>query len=535
MRRSRPRCARRMRTRAVSFLVAGLAVALPLALGDVASPLEPQRAESATLRFSVREKGRGDAPLPCRVHLTGPDGKPVRAPDLPFFRDHFSTRGDTSLEVLPGTYRYTVARGLEYRDVPGEVTLEAGDSRTVPILLERWIDLAARGWWSGETHVHRPLEDVPLLLESEDLHAAPVLTQWNDRDLWADRELPRELVVPIGDDRAYHVLGCEDERQGGAIFFLDLSRPLAIGGAGREHPSPLSFLGAAREQPGVRVEVEKPFWWDAPTWVATGHVDAIGLANNHMCREGMYENEAWGRPRDTERLPPPRGNGFYTQELYYRILDCGFRIPPTAGSASGVLPNPVGYNRVYVHLDEPFSYEAWRRGLDQGRSFVTNGPVLLVEANGALPGEVFRLRPRETRRLALDIRVDSLDPLEAVEVVRDGRVVKRFEGDEIRPWLRWDGLEYSKAGWFLVRAIARVPSTFRFASTAPFWVDVEGAPPRVHREDVEFFIEWISERIAAIESGQFEKLEGAELEAVLGPHRRALEVFRARLEGAVAE
>ena len=28
-----------------------------------------------------------------------------------------------------------------------------------------------------------------------------------------------------------------------------------------------------------------------------------------------------------------------------------------AGSASGVLPNPVGYNRIYVHLDGPFSHE----------------------------------------------------------------------------------------------------------------------------------------------------------------------------------
>jgi hypothetical protein len=56
--------------------------------------------------------------------------------------------------------------------------------------------------------------------------------------------------------------------------------------------------------------------------------------------------EAWGKPRDSQRLPGPLGNGYWSQELYYHILNAGIRLPPSAGSASGVLPNPVGYNRV---------------------------------------------------------------------------------------------------------------------------------------------------------------------------------------------
>ena len=36
---------------------------------------------------------------------------------------------------------------------------------------------------------------------------------------------------------------------------------------------------------------------------------------------------------------------------YYALLDCGFRIRPTAGTASGVHPVPLGFGRVYVHLD----------------------------------------------------------------------------------------------------------------------------------------------------------------------------------------
>ena len=46
------------------------------------------------------------------------------------------------------------------------------------------------------------------------------------------------------------------------------------------------------------------------------------------------------------------GVGYWVQEIYYHLLNCGLRVAPSAGSASGVLPNPVGYNRVYVHLPE---------------------------------------------------------------------------------------------------------------------------------------------------------------------------------------
>ena len=89
-------------------------------------------------------------------------------------------------------------------------------------------------------------------------------------------------------------------------------------------------------------------------------------------------------------MPPPLGNGYWTQEIYYHVLNAGLRVPPSAGSASGVLPNPVGYNRVYVHLDRELTYSDWWKGLKDGRSFVTNGPLLRVTANGQFPGHVFQ-------------------------------------------------------------------------------------------------------------------------------------------------
>jgi hypothetical protein len=276
-----------------------------------------------------------------------------------------------------------------------------------------------------------------------------------------------------------------------------------------------------------------PFWWDMPTWVATGKVRSIGLANNHICRRSMYEDEAWGRPRDVGVFPPPRGNGFYSQSLYYRVLNCDLRIPPSAGSASGGLPNPVDYNRVYVRLDCPFSYEAWWRGLGAGQSFVTSGPILLVEADGRHPGAVFRSPGGDPRRVSLDIRVLSDDALEAVEVIRDGVVVERLAGKHLGERVRSRPLVFESSGWFLVRAITQVPATFRFASTAPFYVEVGESPVSVHRDDVAFFLRWIGERIAALQNDQQGALgDPARKEEVLRPHREARQFFERQLRGA---
>lgn len=448
-------------------------------------------AHGLEIRFTVLDDT--GKPLSCRIHLKDDSGKAVRARGLPFWHDHFVCPGVADLDLAPGNYRYEIERGPEYAHTTGTLAVAESGAQTVTNRLRRLVNLSREGWWSGEVHVHRPVADIELLMQAEDLHVAPVITWWNNRNPWTNAP-PANPLVRFDGDRFYHLMGGEDERGGGALLYFNLNRPLDITGAAREYPSPMKFLAEARRRPGVWVDIEKPFWYDAPVWLASGKVDSVGIAHNHMHRSGALTNEAWGRPRDRQRLPGPQGNGNWTQEIYYHILNCGLRLPPSAGSASGVLPNPVGYNRAYVHLEGDLTYEKWWDGLKAGRVFVSNGPLLRCRANGRLPGHVFKAPAGQALEINLEAALDSRDPVSSLEIIQNGRVARTVPYSEWKRTGSFGVLRFNESGWFLVRAIADVPGTFRFASTGPFYVETGTAERRVSKASAQFFLDWVRER-----------------------------------------
>jgi hypothetical protein len=157
--------------------------------------------------------------------------------------------------------------------------------------LARLANLAREGWWSGETHVHRSLADIGLLMCAEDLHVAGVQTWWNNANPWQTNGLPTNTIVRFDGNRFYDLMAGEDERGGGALLYFGLKQPLPIAGSKREYPSAMKFLTDARKQARVWVDIEKPFWWDAPVWLASGLADSIGIAHNHAPKRVMG-NEA---------------------------------------------------------------------------------------------------------------------------------------------------------------------------------------------------------------------------------------------------
>jgi hypothetical protein len=81
------------------------------------------------------------------------------------------------IALPPGDYSLTVERGTEYRPLVQRLKM-GNDSVQLTLPLHRWIDMANRGWFSGDTHVHRTLADLPNVMLAEDLNVAFPLTYW---------------------------------------------------------------------------------------------------------------------------------------------------------------------------------------------------------------------------------------------------------------------------------------------------------------------------------------------------------------------
>lgn len=498
-------------------------------------------AHAQNVTFTVLDHATGKK-VPARIHLRDSTGASVPAGNAyPYHKTHFTCPGTAALTLAPGAYTYEVERGPEFSLDKGKFTfapLAPGQPPlAIEVRLERKSNLAAEGWFAGDLHVHRPVDDMELLMAAEDLHLAPVITWWNKKNLWTGKSIPADTLVRLSDTRVYDVMAGEDEREGGALLYFHLVEPIPMADTTREYPSPMVYLGIARNNPMVWVDIEKPFWWDVPIWLSSGQVDSIGIANNHMTRDGIYSpaprpdrpnrsEEAWGKPRDYDRLPSPHGNGYWSQEIYYHILNTGIRLPPSAGSASGVLPNPLGYNRVWVHLGPGnFSSAAWWEGFSKGRAFVSNGPLLRVRASGKLPGHIFKSEQPIT--LDLEARLDSRDPIRVLEVIVNGKVVQSVsDPKKIKP------LTFTESGWFLLRAIADVDETFRFASTAPWYVEIGDTPIRISATSARFFLDWTRERRQRAANNLTDPAQSAE---VLSFHDDAEAYWKERVQSSNAE
>ena len=451
-------------------------------------------AANGQLEIRVVDKDTGE-PVAVRMHLRDAKGKPVKPPRVPAWQDHFVFGGKILLSLPPGNYTFEMERGHEYRDQSGYFMISSGASDSKLVEMRRFVDVKKEGWWSGDLHIHRSPQDIELLMLAEDLHFAPVITWWNDNNTWAKQKQPDRPLVEFGEKRFYHLMAGEDERGGGALLYFQLPEPLAIAGAKREYPSQVDFMKQAKRFPNAHIDIEKPFWWDMPVWIASRRADTIGIAHNHMQRDGVLPNEAWGKPRDTAFYPNPQGNGRWTLDIYYHLLNCGLRLPPSAGSASGVLPNPVGYNRVYVHCDGEPTWEKWWEGLRAGRSFVTNGPLLRPKVNDELPGYTFQAYQGETVELNIALNLSMREKVEYLEIVKDGKSVHEVRLEE---WAKKNGelppIKFEESGWMVIRAVTNNSKTFRFAMTAPYYVMIADKP-RISRKSAKFFVDWVNERI----------------------------------------
>jgi len=460
------------------------------------------------LRVTVSDHDTGK-PMPARCYLTDPTQQFWSPPGAVNYvkppERNFITTGEFKIALPPRVYRLVVERGPEYRAVTREIEIRSGETREEKITVPRWINMNAQGWYSGDLHNHREWQEMDQLLLAEDLNLAPTLTQW----VWDDGAISKaptvkgsaEAIRRVDDTHIYSLVDTEIERLRdgpGAVDLVGLTAPIAFSGY-RLFPPSSEFTKRAHALGGW-VDAEKITWRDVAALVALGQVDFAGMVHNHFNRHGVEtETAPWGMiPKENPAYETPLGMALWTMDVYYKFLNCGFKLPVSAGSASGVKPSPLGFNRVYVHFAEKFGYRPWFRALKAGRSFATNGPMLFLTVNGREPGNTIVVpagAEKGARKLRIRIEASTAGELDKLEVVWKGQVVKSVAATEATSTLRAEiELDAKETGWVAARAFEESSPSVRFAHSSPVYVQV-GASRGIVGEDVKFFLRWLDREL----------------------------------------
>jgi TolB protein len=232
-------------------------------------------------------------------------------------------------------------------------------------------------------------------------------------------------------------------------------------------------------------------------------------------------------PKEKPEYETPVGMALWTMDVYYKFLNCGFKLPVSAGSASGVKPSPLGFDRVYAHVKGKFGYRYWFNALQAGHSFATNGPMLFLTVNGQEPGATILIPAgagKTARHIKVHVEVSSGRELDRVEIVWKGEVVKSVAAAEPARSLTADyEFDADETGWIAARAFEKPGEVIRFAQTSPVYIQVAGSRGIV-ADDVKFFLNWIDREVKFYKGNPGFKIETDE-RAMLDFFRRARAVY----------
>jgi hypothetical protein len=227
-----------------------------------------------------------------------------------------------------------------------------------------------------------------------------------------------------------------------------------------------------------------------------------------------------------------------TNTIWYRLLECGLRIPAGAGTDAmanyASLRGPVGMNRVYVPAAGALTREAFLDQLKSGRGTATNGAFLQLEVGDAKPGDTIRLAEG---RHSLEYRavLAANFPVDHLEIVWNGKVVASLDPRKDRLTADVTGtLPVDESGWLLLRAWNDEPhpdvlDIYPWATTSPVYVEVSSAPRR-SREAATYFLRWIDRIQDATEKSTHYR-SASERDAVMQDLQRARQFYAGIVEG----
>jgi hypothetical protein len=369
--------------------------------------------------------------------------------------------GTCELALPPGDITIEARKGPEYRPLRHTLVLPLG-KLALRLAVERWTDLRAEGWYSGDTRAHfLPPHAALLEAAAEDLAVVNLLageTTVASRDGHTYPAYPNLLAFSGQQpclERDGHLVAVNTHNTHptlGRLGLLHCHRvvyPLTFGGPeGTDDWSLEDWCQQCHRKRGLVVWTDafdpKPgHAGEALADLILGHIDALELDP-----DSPYRLRAW-----------------------YQLLNAGLRVPIVGASAKTSNRTPLGALRTYARLpaDTTFSYTAWIDAVRAGRTFVTAGPVLRFTVDGSDPGATLD-RPADAPPLRLAAEAAGTEPFERVELLANAEVVASGSGRIEREHALPDG------GWLAARCWGH---GCVLAHTSPVYVRVSGRLPPV--------------------------------------------------------
>ena len=490
--------------------------------------------EIGRLQVSLRNRN-GDG-VAARCYLTDSDGfsrAPIGALErltLITGEPYFYADGGFSVSLPPGPATLEVVQGLETSPLKRIIPIVAGETSHLELEVEPDWSLAAEGWSSGDVHIHANYiggetmtpADILLQTRAEGLNVANLMVA-NSVGTWVhDERFFQGRPHDLSDSR--HILYWNEEMRNfrlyGHMALLNLKRlvqPLYTGWKGSlypdDYPANYSQARAAQQQGGAvsyvhpgRTDPSKfgARAYELPVDLALGAVDAMDILSN--------------------------SDEIASMELWYRLLNCGFRCAVSAGTDTFVNLKKhfiLGASRVYVQSGAELDYASWIKAYKEGRSFATNGPLLRLEVEGKGPGAELYF-PSSPVTLSVEARSHSLVPVDRLEIIVNGEVVRSLPATDAGDLRLEAEVQLSRSSWIAARVLGPasrwVPNDAQaFAHTSPVYCYLAGQPIR-SPGDARFFMSWIDDLSRKVDRhGVFSKAQ--QKKEVLELFRRAQQVY----------
>lgn len=423
--------------------------------------------------------------IPARVMLQASDGRSYTRKGgfhrmVPATRTHYQhSNGAFEVEVPAGMTSIEAMHGFEYLPARINVDVPAGNVVEAELQLRPIDDPTARGWYSGDMHVHDlhegrfclTHEDFFQQLAADDLRVANALIHMDGSKIMGRWDDLTGVPSPLSTDTT--ILRYSEEFRGafghiGLVGVNQFIMPLIGGTANTAFAADVLGVGhidAAHSQGAIAGFVH-PYnvTTDTPAGAATAAIPVIAALG-----KGDFYDVASVASLELD-----------SASVYYKLLNSGIRIAATGGTDnfSDVWYDPSGgATRTYARIpsERAFNFENWLGAIKAGRTFASSGPLLFLTVDGKQPGDEIRLGPGQPTSLNAKIDVRSIVPLESVEILVNGAVTKRWmPGGEGSSWTFETSVDLPAGGWVAARAIGAASrysgDAFPFAQTSPVYI-----------------------------------------------------------------